>query len=44
MMKRSKRFGLRLNQAEREGLTRLAEIEGLSEAATLSAHIFGMCE
>ena len=35
MTKRSRRFGLRLSQAEREGLTRLAEIEGLPEAATL---------
>ena len=32
---RQKRFGLRLSQTERDGLARLAEAEGLSEAATL---------
>jgi hypothetical protein len=35
MMRRQKRFGLRLNQSEREGLKKLAEFEGLTEAATM---------
>jgi len=33
--KKIKRFGLRLSEIEQDGLTCLAEIEGLSEAATL---------
>lgn len=33
--RRTIHFGLRLNQAERETLARLAEAEGLSESATL---------
>lgn len=35
MQKRSKRFGLRLNQTELDALNRLSEWQGLSAAATL---------